>query len=172
MNSIFSAQKLVRAVEFYKVARLTLLSESYHRRLQSFWRGNGIPSAGCALDGRILHIPRTTGCLLAVPNGMLSNSTASKEVPTYHSLHQMSFLPPPSLRHIIAVPRQDKVDFRAACFCHKNIVDIGFVCSVCLSSEFAITFYRGVLISSAINLVFCSPVPVCSTCRCDIADIV
>ncbi|KAH9978605.1 transcription factor Tfb4 [Lactifluus volemus] len=58
----------------------------------------------------------------------------------------MSFLPPPSLRHIIAVPRQDKVDFRAACFCHKNIVDIGFVCSVCLS-------------------IFCSPVPVCSTCR-------
>ncbi|KAH9083474.1 transcription factor Tfb4 [Lactarius deliciosus] len=58
----------------------------------------------------------------------------------------MSFLPPPSIRHIMAVPRQDKVDFRAACFCHKNIVDIGFVCSVCLS-------------------IFCSPVPVCSTCR-------
>ncbi|KAI0297107.1 transcription factor Tfb4 [Russula brevipes] len=58
----------------------------------------------------------------------------------------MSFLPPPSLRDVIAVPRQDKVDFRAACFCHKNIVDIGFVCSVCLS-------------------IFCSPVPVCSTCR-------
>lgn len=58
----------------------------------------------------------------------------------------MSFLPPPSMRHIMAVPRQDKVDFRAACFCHKNIVDIGFVCSVCLS-------------------IFCSPVPVCSTCR-------
>ncbi|KAI0305725.1 transcription factor Tfb4 [Multifurca ochricompacta] len=58
----------------------------------------------------------------------------------------MSFLPPPSMRHIIAVPQQDKVDFRAACFCHKNIVDIGFVCSVCLS-------------------IFCSPVPVCSTCR-------
>jgi len=58
----------------------------------------------------------------------------------------MSFLPPSSLRHVIAVPRQDKVDFRAACFCHKNIVDIGFVCSVCLS-------------------IFCSPVPVCSTCR-------
>src|SRR6266478_5035511 len=53
----------------------------------------------------------------------------------------MSFLPPPSMRHIIAVPRQDKVDFRAACFCHKNIVDIGFVCSVCLSSKFASTFH-------------------------------
>ncbi|KAA1476055.1 transcription factor Tfb4 [Dentipellis sp. KUC8613] len=58
----------------------------------------------------------------------------------------MSFLPTPSMRKVLAVPKQDKVDFRAACFCHKNIVDIGFVCSVCLS-------------------IFCSPVPVCSTCR-------
>ncbi|KIJ68068.1 hypothetical protein HYDPIDRAFT_173748 [Hydnomerulius pinastri MD-312] len=46
----------------------------------------------------------------------------------------------------IAVPKQDKIDFRAAFFCHKNIVDTGFVCSVCLS-------------------IFCQPVPVCSTCR-------
>lgn len=58
----------------------------------------------------------------------------------------MSFLPPPSVRRVLTVPKQDKIDFRAACFCHKNIVDIGFVCSVCLS-------------------IFCQPVPVCSTCR-------
>ncbi|KAH9485135.1 General transcription and DNA repair factor IIH subunit tfb4 [Psilocybe cubensis] len=58
----------------------------------------------------------------------------------------MAFLPPPSIRRILAVPTQDKIDFRAACFCHKNIIDVGFVCSVCLS-------------------IFCQPVPVCSTCR-------
>ncbi|EIN11961.1 transcription factor Tfb4 [Punctularia strigosozonata HHB-11173 SS5] len=58
----------------------------------------------------------------------------------------MSFLPPPSIRRTLSVPTQDKIDFRAACFCHKNIVDVGFVCSVCLS-------------------IFCQPVPVCSTCR-------
>ncbi|KAJ3910328.1 transcription factor Tfb4-domain-containing protein [Lentinula edodes] len=58
----------------------------------------------------------------------------------------MAFLPPPSIRQTISVPTQDKIDFRAACFCHKNIVDVGFVCSVCLS-------------------IFCQPVPVCSTCR-------
>ncbi|KAK7053466.1 RNA polymerase II transcription factor B subunit 4 [Paramarasmius palmivorus] len=58
----------------------------------------------------------------------------------------MALLPPPSVRKTIAVPTQDKIDFRATCFCHKNIVDIGFVCSVCLS-------------------IFCQPVPVCSTCR-------
>ncbi|KAF8348326.1 transcription factor Tfb4-domain-containing protein [Amanita rubescens] len=58
----------------------------------------------------------------------------------------MSFLSPPSMRKVLSVPTQDKIDFRAACFCHKTIVDIGFVCSVCLS-------------------IFCQPVPVCSTCR-------
>ncbi|KAJ3518107.1 hypothetical protein NMY22_g13824 [Coprinellus aureogranulatus] len=58
----------------------------------------------------------------------------------------MTFLPPPSLRKVLAVPTQDRIDFRAACFCHKNIVDVGFVCSVCLS-------------------IFCKPIPVCSTCR-------
>jgi len=58
----------------------------------------------------------------------------------------MSFLAPPSVRGVLAVPRQERIDFRAACFCHKNIVDIGFVCSVCLS-------------------IFCQPIPVCSTCR-------
>ncbi|KAM5531578.1 hypothetical protein V8D89_014747 [Ganoderma adspersum] len=58
----------------------------------------------------------------------------------------MSFLPPPAIRQLISVPTQDRVDFRAACFCHKRIVEIGFVCSVCLS-------------------IFCQPVPVCSTCR-------
>ncbi|KAG1734670.1 TFIIH subunit Tfb4/p34 [Suillus paluster] len=72
----------------------------------------------------------------------------------------MSFLSPPSIRKILAVPKQDKIDFRAACFCHKNIVDIGFVCSVCLSS--AHFHYCSVACDFA---VFCQPLPVCSTCR-------
>jgi transcription initiation factor TFIIH subunit 3 len=27
----------------------------------------------------------------------------------------------------------DEVDFRAACFCHRRVVDQGYVCSICLS---------------------------------------
>lgn len=30
-------------------------------------------------------------------------------------------------------PSADMVDFRAACFCHRKVVDTGFVCSICLS---------------------------------------
>ncbi|GAA5867650.1 hypothetical protein JCM8547_001330 [Rhodosporidiobolus lusitaniae] len=58
----------------------------------------------------------------------------------------MGFLPAPSAARNLNLPSQQAVDLRAACFCHRKIVDIGYVCSVCLS-------------------IFCSPLPVCSTCR-------
>ena len=55
----------------------------------------------------------------------------------YHLAHaeQAIYLPPSSLRETpFAVPPQNAVDFRAVCFCHHDVVDVGFVCSVCLSS--------------------------------------
>ncbi|CED85567.1 RNA polymerase II transcription initiation/nucleotide excision repair factor TFIIH, subunit TFB4 [Phaffia rhodozyma] len=58
----------------------------------------------------------------------------------------MTFLPSRPLRQHLLLPSQERVDFRAACFCHKTIVDVGYVCSVCLS-------------------IFCKPIPVCSTCK-------
>ncbi|KAI9313810.1 TFIIH subunit Tfb4/p34 [Dichotomocladium elegans] len=57
-----------------------------------------------------------------------------------------AFLPERYARNFLNLPSQDQVDFRAACFCHKKIVDIGYVCSVCLS-------------------IYCSWSPVCSTCK-------
>ncbi|WVW80661.1 hypothetical protein I302_102647 [Kwoniella bestiolae CBS 10118] len=61
-------------------------------------------------------------------------------------LHAL-YLPPPSLRHHpFAVPPQDAVGFRAVCFCHHKTLDVGFVCSVCLS-------------------IFCEPRPVCLMCK-------
>lgn len=47
---------------------------------------------------------------------------------------QMMFLPGRNTRKHLNMPLQDSVDLRAACFCHRQIVDIGYVCSVCLSS--------------------------------------
>ncbi|KAJ2898384.1 RNA polymerase II transcription factor B subunit 4 [Coemansia aciculifera] len=49
-------------------------------------------------------------------------------------------------REVLVSPTSETIDFRATCFCHKRIVDIGFVCSVCLS-------------------IFCELTPVCSTCQ-------
>lgn len=48
----------------------------------------------------------------------------------------MAFLPDATARTSLVVPSAGGVDFRAACFCHRRVVDIGFVCSVCLSSKY------------------------------------
>lgn len=42
----------------------------------------------------------------------------------------------PTLRPHINMSTQRDVDFRAVCFITKNVVDIGFVCSVCLCSKY------------------------------------
>ncbi|KAL8716880.1 MAG: hypothetical protein Q9225_005827 [Loekoesia sp. 1 TL-2023] len=59
----------------------------------------------------------------------------------------MAFLPDQVSRRFLMSPGNVGVDFRAACFCHRKVVDLGFVCSVCLS-------------------IFCSPPDdaVCLTC--------
>lgn len=54
----------------------------------------------------------------------------------------MAFLPDQMSRKHLVAPTQEVVDFRAACFCHRRVVDVGFVCSICLSSMFP-TFIRG-----------------------------
>ncbi|MCO5607008.1 hypothetical protein L7F22_061199 [Adiantum nelumboides] len=48
-------------------------------------------------------------------------------------------------RRFLQLPRPAGVDFRASCFCHKKTIDMGFVCSVCLS-------------------IFCKKHSSCSTC--------
>ncbi|ERF68307.1 hypothetical protein EPUS_02763 [Endocarpon pusillum Z07020] len=45
----------------------------------------------------------------------------------------MAFLPTQASRIHLVLPTRVDVDFRAACFCHRRVVDIGFVCSICLS---------------------------------------
>lgn len=48
----------------------------------------------------------------------------------------LAFLPDPTARRYLYTPSGQAttgVDFRAACFCHRKVVDVGYVCSVCLS---------------------------------------
>ncbi|NXG46544.1 TF2H3 factor, partial [Psilopogon haemacephalus] len=56
------------------------------------------------------------------------------------------FLPDQELRSQLVLPPPIHVDYRAACFCHRNLIEIGYVCSVCLS-------------------IFCNFSPICSTCE-------
>ncbi|KAK1439274.1 hypothetical protein QVD17_05090 [Tagetes erecta] len=48
-------------------------------------------------------------------------------------------------RSFLQLPKPTGVDFRASCFCHKNTIDMGYICSVCLS-------------------IFCKHHKKCSTC--------
>jgi len=56
------------------------------------------------------------------------------------------FLPALETRKKMILPTRVHVDYRAACFCHRNLIEIGYVCSVCLS-------------------IFCTFSPICSTCQ-------
>ncbi|KAF8793593.1 general transcription factor IIH subunit 3-like [Argiope bruennichi] len=56
------------------------------------------------------------------------------------------FLPNMETRKKMILPTRVHVDYRAACFCHRNLIEIGYVCSVCLS-------------------IFCTFSPICSTCQ-------
>ncbi|KNC71924.1 hypothetical protein SARC_15528, partial [Sphaeroforma arctica JP610] len=43
------------------------------------------------------------------------------------------YLPNKEERTIMRLPKENDVDYRAACFCHNKVISVGYVCSVCLS---------------------------------------
>lgn len=67
------------------------------------------------------------------------------------------------------LPTKAKISYKASCFCHRNQVDIGYVCSVCLSSRFRIelinTRITKFLFFFDCTSVFCQFNPICSTCQ-------
>ena len=48
--------------------------------------------------------------------------------------------------------KQESVDFRGSCFCHGKVVDLGYVCSVCLSGN-TIFYYQLLLIFTKIQSI-------------------
>ncbi|KAJ5803007.1 uncharacterized protein N7503_005457 [Penicillium pulvis] len=99
-----------------------------------------IPIDVCKLSGDAVFLQQacdaTKGVYMALsePRGLLQYL-------------MMAFLPDQRSRRHLVLPTRVDVDFRAACFCHRRVVDIGFVCSICLS-------------------IFCEPPPenTCLTC--------
>jgi transcription initiation factor TFIIH subunit 3 len=49
------------------------------------------------------------------------------------------FLPDVQCRSLLSLPVTSTIDYRASCFCHHKLVDVGFVCSVCLASNYYIS---------------------------------
>uniref|UniRef100_A0A3B1JX97 General transcription factor IIH subunit 3 n=1 Tax=Astyanax mexicanus TaxID=7994 RepID=A0A3B1JX97_ASTMX len=72
------------------------------------------------------------------------------------------FLPDADQRSQLVLPPSVHVDYRAACFCHRNLIEIGYVCSVCLSSKFypaSIFFYARGTAVKVIQYIFISTLP-------------
>ncbi|RIA86191.1 RNA polymerase II transcription factor B subunit 4 [Glomus cerebriforme] len=100
----------------------------------------GIPIDVCKVHGedtvflkQAAHITGGRYLKLQIPQGFLQ-------------FLMITFLPDRFTRNYQCLPGEEKVDFSASCFCHKKMIDIGYVCSVCLS-------------------IFCHPLEQCSTCR-------
>jgi len=45
----------------------------------------------------------------------------------------MTFLPDANSRRHLILPQSAHVDYRASCFCHHRLIELGRVCPVCLS---------------------------------------
>ncbi|KAK5634219.1 hypothetical protein RRF57_009933 [Xylaria bambusicola] len=100
-----------------------------------------IPTMNAVFAASHARIPIDTLSLYSAPtflqqaafitNGIFLSAAANpRGLLTYL---MFGFLSDIEARASLITPTQDSVDFRAACFCHRNVVDMGFVCSICLS---------------------------------------
>ena len=163
MNCIFSAQKSVRCLRAItaQAPRLTLsASQNIPIDVCKIYGADAVfLQQACHLtSGSYYKIERRAGLLQYLMVRSLPHPFPTRPTPS-----QMAFLAGPSARRHLTQPTQEQVDLRAACFCHRKIIDIGYVCSVCLSSLSPPASYVSTLTPPC--AVFCSPLPVCSTCR-------
>ncbi len=132
MNCIFSAQKAGIVVDSCYLGETSLFMQQ----------------AAFLTDGLYLNV-QETGLLQVVYLTYGSNpclSTLTPHSTSYLLQHLlMTFLASQNVRSLLRLPKQETTDFRAACFCHHEIIDIAWICPVCLS-------------------VFCRFSPVCDTC--------
>ncbi|XP_052225134.1 general transcription factor IIH subunit 3-like [Dreissena polymorpha] len=105
----------------------------------------------------VLHNVVIDACILESDSGLLQQACDITggmylKIPQSAGLLQYLlwvYLPDPVSREKLNLPPRVQVDYRTACFCHRNLIDIGYVCSVCLSKM----------------CIFCNFSPICSTCQ-------
>ncbi|KAL7299602.1 hypothetical protein TKK_0007366 [Trichogramma kaykai] len=99
----------------------------------------------CSLEHELTLLQQ--GCDLTGGNYLkLPQNNGKPNIPGLLQYLMWIFLPDPAIRSKLVLPPPVKVDYRAACFCHQELIDTGYVCSVCLS-------------------IFCKIRPICTTCH-------
>lgn len=134
MNSIFAAQKMEVCIDILKLGGDQVFLQQASDATRGLYHHLKADDSGTKTDAEDTA-------------GAVATTTTMKMTPPMSILQTllMLFLPDRTLRHSLTRPTNASVDFRAACFCHKRVLDIGYVCSVCLS-------------------IFCRVYPVCITC--------
>jgi transcription initiation factor TFIIH subunit 3 len=123
MNSIFAAQRQRVPIDICKISGDTVF----------------LQQASDSTNGIYVHVQHPVSLLQYLLVCILPFHThlmREKIYFAYFLYKKSSFISDPSTRRHLIPPSQINVDFRAACFCHKKVVDVGFVCSICLSSEY------------------------------------
>lgn len=86
------------------------------------------------VDALVLH---TGGCSFLQQAAHLTGGLFYQPKPLHgHGLLQYLltlFSADTHTRSSLNLPTLSSVDYRASCFCHKEIIDTGYICSVCLS---------------------------------------
>ncbi|ODQ53769.1 transcription factor Tfb4 [Saitoella complicata NRRL Y-17804] len=126
MNCIFAAQKKRIPIDVCSLTPSSTTTTTIDHP-ETGTSTSFLQQAADATSGLYLPLPLSPSSLSS-PSHPLSPPTPSL---LQYLLHL--FLPPPPLRPTLLLPLQSNVDFRAACFCHKRVVEIGWVCGVCLS---------------------------------------
>ncbi|KAK5204095.1 RNA polymerase II transcription factor B subunit 4 [Exophiala xenobiotica] len=141
MNAIFACQRLSIPIDILQLPLTTLPTPTPTQNLQS---DDGSGSNSKSSDSTVFlqqAADATHGIFIPAelqpptPSSSSSSGAASASASqAFLTYLLLSFLPSPMTRsrHLILPTRID-VDFRAACFCHRNVVSVGFVCSICLS---------------------------------------
>lgn len=83
----------------------------------------------------------------------ISNELRTQFIYSLQIMWQWVFLPDVTLRKQLALPPPDPVDYRAACFCHRQLIDQGHVCSVCLSSIVVVSHNLSWLCFASIHII-------------------
>jgi transcription initiation factor TFIIH subunit 3 len=138
MNAIFACQRLAIPIDILQLP-LPLLSPTPKPSSSTSSASSSSSSTSGSNSTVFLQqaADATKGIFIPVQLPKPSSSTATSSSSASQALLTYlltSFLPSPATRaaHLILPTRID-VDFRAACFCHRNVVSTGFVCSICLS---------------------------------------
>lgn len=121
MNIIFAASHSRIPIDILKLAGDTVL----------------LQQASYTTHGIFLAPSHTTASTTTTTtNDATQTKSKTADTPNAQGILQyllQAFLPDAAARQHLVPPTAPNVDFRAACFCHRRVVDIGYVCSICLS---------------------------------------